>query len=281
MSESNLPDVADQRKALEGSNSLADLAARIRAEHEEALRHVERGLVHALRAGELLIEAKTQLAHGQWLPWLRKHCRVGARTAQVYMQLVRLVPNAQRVADLPLRTAVKHLHKLDRRAQLLAYRERCAAEGDPRWHRWEIMSTALSAVRDQLYQHEERLRAEPPCGWPECGCDCLHSSCSRYPTHVALDAVDAQLDALEEAKAKRAQAKAERAQAADKLVERLLADAHDAGLSRADLIEALCRRGLVVGGANGSPEWLAELFPGLHESEQMPDQAPEFREAAE
>jgi hypothetical protein len=49
------------------SNSLADLAARINAKHEAAGGALKRGLQHAIAAGELLLEAKAQLKHGQWL----------------------------------------------------------------------------------------------------------------------------------------------------------------------------------------------------------------------
>jgi hypothetical protein len=72
---------------VDGSNSLADLAARIKAEHEASALAVKRGLAHAINAGRLLIEAKDQLAHGQWLPWLREHCAVPERSAQRYMHL--------------------------------------------------------------------------------------------------------------------------------------------------------------------------------------------------
>jgi hypothetical protein len=64
------------------SNSLADLAARIRAEHEAVIIFMKKGLERAIRAGELLLEAKAQIGkHGQWLPWLREHCQVPERTA--------------------------------------------------------------------------------------------------------------------------------------------------------------------------------------------------------
>jgi hypothetical protein len=69
------------------SNSLADLAARIRAEHEAATLAIKRGLAHSIAAGKLLNEAKALLKHGQWLPWLRDHCVVPLRTAQRYMVL--------------------------------------------------------------------------------------------------------------------------------------------------------------------------------------------------
>jgi hypothetical protein len=98
---------------IEGSNPLADLAARIVAEHEACKDAVKRGAEHVMRAGDLLIEAKALLQHGQWLPWLAKHCAFSDRTAQLYMRLAKRRPeieaNPQRVADLSLRGAVAML----------------------------------------------------------------------------------------------------------------------------------------------------------------------------
>ena len=69
-------------------NSLADLAARIRAEHEGVAAAIRRGLEHAIRAGDLLIEAKGKVPHGEWLPWLAT-TGVPERAAQRYMRLAR------------------------------------------------------------------------------------------------------------------------------------------------------------------------------------------------
>jgi hypothetical protein len=69
------------------SNSLTDLAARIKAEHTKSQTAIKRGLGHAIAAGHLLNEAKAQLKHGQWLPWLQDHCGVPVRSAQRYMEL--------------------------------------------------------------------------------------------------------------------------------------------------------------------------------------------------
>jgi hypothetical protein len=94
------------------SNSLADLAARIRVEHEAHTVAMKRSLAHAIEAGELLIEAKAQLKHGQWLPWLGEHCAMSDRTARLYMRLARNRAAIERngsVADLSLRGAVELL----------------------------------------------------------------------------------------------------------------------------------------------------------------------------
>ena len=71
------------------SNSLTDLAARIRAEHDAAGDAIKRGVEHAIAAGALLIEAKAQLRHGQWSPWLKQHCGLSERSAQRYMRIAR------------------------------------------------------------------------------------------------------------------------------------------------------------------------------------------------
>jgi Protein of unknown function (DUF3102) len=71
------------------SNSLADLAARIRAEHEGVLAAMKRGIVHAMAAGDLLLEAKDQLDHGQWMPWLEANCGMSGRTARRYMHFAK------------------------------------------------------------------------------------------------------------------------------------------------------------------------------------------------
>jgi DUF3102 family protein len=72
-----------------GSNSLADLAARIRREHTSVGTALKNCLRHALAAGDLLIEAKARFTHGQWLPWLADHCNISERMAQRYMRLAR------------------------------------------------------------------------------------------------------------------------------------------------------------------------------------------------
>jgi hypothetical protein len=87
------------------SNSLTDLAARIRAEHEASALHVKRGLDHAIACGRLLLEAKAQLAHGQWLPWLGEHCGVPERSARRYMDIAAYAPSegiSANLADLAL-----------------------------------------------------------------------------------------------------------------------------------------------------------------------------------
>jgi hypothetical protein len=71
---------------LQGSNSLTDLAARIQLEHLAVSTALKDSVRHAIAAGELLLEAKKQVGHGQWLTWLERHCSISERTAQLYMR---------------------------------------------------------------------------------------------------------------------------------------------------------------------------------------------------
>lgn len=77
--------------------ALTTLAADIRREYDAAQDAFAAAVEHAIRAGELLHEAKGQLPHGAWLPWLAEHFPASERTARGYM---RLAANRQRVADL-------------------------------------------------------------------------------------------------------------------------------------------------------------------------------------
>jgi hypothetical protein len=67
----------------------ADLIARIEAEHAAVGQALGSALAHALACGELLIEAKRQVKHGEWRPWIEANCMVPARTARHYMALAR------------------------------------------------------------------------------------------------------------------------------------------------------------------------------------------------
>jgi hypothetical protein len=105
----------DDTANIDMSNSLADLAARIRDEHEACAFSLKRGFEHAVAAGRLLIEAKAQLKHGRWREWLRDNCPATERTAQAYMQVARAFnalgddAKSATVADLSFREALQNL----------------------------------------------------------------------------------------------------------------------------------------------------------------------------
>jgi hypothetical protein len=95
------------------SSTLESLAAKINAEHRACEAAAVSAVEHAIRCGELLIEAKERAGHGGWLKWLSKNCEVSSRHAQRYMQLAKdqRVINPTRVSDLSLRGAMRQLRE--------------------------------------------------------------------------------------------------------------------------------------------------------------------------
>jgi hypothetical protein len=98
----------------EDALTLPTLATEINTAHHECEAHARAALESARRCGELLLLARAQVPHGEWLPWLEANCTVSERTAQVYMRIARewgrlAGGNPQRVADLSLREAVSLL----------------------------------------------------------------------------------------------------------------------------------------------------------------------------
>jgi len=101
---------------IDASNSLTDLAARIVAAHQAVSTALKDSVQHAITAGELLIEAKDKVGgHGNWLPWLRDHCTISERTAQLYMRCAR---NREAIED-QIRNGVADLSLNEAAAMLM------------------------------------------------------------------------------------------------------------------------------------------------------------------
>lgn len=84
-----------------------ELAAQINEAHRQAETMAQGAVEQALQAGALLLEAKSQCGHGNWLGWIGKNLKFGERTASTYMRVVR---NRKRVSDLSsIRSAAKLL----------------------------------------------------------------------------------------------------------------------------------------------------------------------------
>lgn len=88
---------------------LANLGARINAEHAAALLHAGSAMEHAINTGELLAQAKSACPHGAWLPWLRENVSFSDRTAQGYMRLAARRDIRSNVADMSIRKALGYI----------------------------------------------------------------------------------------------------------------------------------------------------------------------------
>lgn len=67
--------------------SLNTLAQQINDRQAQIEDAVGQALLRAREAGELLIEAKKQVGHGKWLPWLEANCTVSASMAEIEADL--------------------------------------------------------------------------------------------------------------------------------------------------------------------------------------------------
>ena len=59
-----------------------------------------------LEIGKRLAEAKSQLSHGEWLPWLEEKVEFSERSAQQYIRLWKEYGKSATVADLGVRKAL-------------------------------------------------------------------------------------------------------------------------------------------------------------------------------
>jgi hypothetical protein len=183
------------------------VASEINAEHREVIRSIANGVTHAIRAGELLSRAKANVGHGGWRRWQEKNLAFSVRTAQLYMQLARLDPNAQRVADLPLQQAVLKLWKMDREEKQQAERRR--HEEQSRKAMEERRARYVAGLRDPKETENEVLRI-----------------------------VERQLNALQDQYAEPPRPDS----IADELIDQLLLAATEEGITKDCLVAALCRR---------------------------------------
>jgi len=74
---------------LEKTDPHQPLADSIKAEVRRAKAGAETAVAASIRVGELLIEAKEKVPHGQFQQWLNDHCDIGLRQAQRYLSLAK------------------------------------------------------------------------------------------------------------------------------------------------------------------------------------------------
>jgi hypothetical protein len=118
--------------------SLARQAREISREHAAAEASFREGSLHAKRVGELLLQVKGQLKHGQYLPWVESHCPFGERTAERYVEIfehwaeieAKRRADPTRASDLSIRAALALLSPPPAEDNLLPQpSERPAIEG--------------------------------------------------------------------------------------------------------------------------------------------------------
>jgi Protein of unknown function (DUF3102) len=115
---------------------LGTIATAVEAEHQAAHRDARSALTHALRCGELLLEAKAAVEHGEWLNWLRANTTVTARQSQRYMRLAHYREAVESQCDTGTHLTL--------RAALDAIAEPHDADADPEEDVWAWATVQLT-----------------------------------------------------------------------------------------------------------------------------------------
>jgi Protein of unknown function (DUF3102) len=99
--------------------TLSTLASEINLAHANVRRTSRESVMHALRAGALLIEARQQVAYGKWQAWLRENFDGSYRTAALYVRMAERPEEVQSVAHLGVAGVQRHLAERRQRDPLL------------------------------------------------------------------------------------------------------------------------------------------------------------------
>ena len=86
-----------------------DLASEINTEHAHVETHKRNTIQHAIRCGELLLEMKQRVGHGNWGAWVGEHFDASERTARNYMEIAKSAAVADLHDDTTMRSALRAL----------------------------------------------------------------------------------------------------------------------------------------------------------------------------
>lgn len=120
-----------------------------------------------LEIGKRLIEAKEQLPHGEWLPWLEGQVEFTERAAQRFMRLAREYSNPTLVSDLGATKALILLALPEERREVFAVEvdaRHCTAEelreAVNQAKGWEMKCTAARADADAAKEEAAKREKE-------------------------------------------------------------------------------------------------------------------------
>jgi Protein of unknown function (DUF3102) len=147
--------------AASAAPTLDQLADGIRLELQAIEGDNRSALTHAIAAGEKLNQAKAQLKHGQWYPWLDKNFDLSHETARQYM----LLANHKHACDFnSIREALAAIPKKKRKA---SSRSQASHEKAEAWENDEVLAWVnrrFKAGRTRNEVHRESAAGEHD--WP-------------------------------------------------------------------------------------------------------------------
>jgi hypothetical protein len=128
--------------------SLVELIVWINHAHRQSRQAVCVSLEQAKLAGDLLLQAKSQVGHGHWLSWLEANMEFSIRTAEVYMRISKCWPQIAKFAGSANMSIEKILALLRR--------------GDPREMKEAPPVRAMAAPETRSPAAVNRAPTEPP-----------------------------------------------------------------------------------------------------------------------
>lgn len=148
--------------------SLDSLAPAINTAHERCRAAYRTVLADAKSAGELLLQAKSQVPYGQWLNWLEKNCTCSDRTARHYMQIAthweEIQSTSATVADLGVKGAIEAI--ADKSAPEVAIRKFTPSItrdfGKNNSHRYSLTTLDHHALPKPDIRVGDRIRVTDP-----------------------------------------------------------------------------------------------------------------------
>lgn len=150
--------------AASAAPTLDELAVEIRVELDAVDAAKDTALAHAIRAGELLTQAKKRMGHGAWLPWLKENFAGHYNSAGNYM---RLAANSQRVVNLgSIREALAEIRTSTPRKKRASSREVI----DGLWQNEDVLAWVKKRMKAGTFR--DGLMAESKAGlfgWPVIG----------------------------------------------------------------------------------------------------------------
>lgn len=151
-----------------------------------------------IEIGRRLMEAKAQLSHGEWLPWLRDKVDFSERTATNFMRLAKAYGNQQTIADLGASKALALL------ALPESERESFAAEK----HRVNGVEKSVSDMSSQELKQAIRERDEARLAAEKAKAEADAAEASRAKMETDMRQLkELQARALEDQEAKAAEVK--------------------------------------------------------------------------
>ena len=103
------PGSVQDRPSSEPVRSDEDLACEINTEHGHVETHKRSAIKHAIRCGELLLEMKQRVGHGNWLAWVEENFQASERTARNYMEIAKSAAVADLSDATTMRSALRAL----------------------------------------------------------------------------------------------------------------------------------------------------------------------------